>query len=75
MGITFDLCEDCQILGRDVVYLVEFIDVSEERTASIFRAEENMFTILRGVTSQKNVIVMATTVRMSNPITLVCIGL
>jgi hypothetical protein len=65
MGITFDLCEDCQLLERDTVYLVEFIGVSEERSASNFRVEEEMFTILHSVISQKNVTVMATTVRIS----------
>jgi hypothetical protein len=75
MGITFDLCEDCQLLQRDAMYLVEFIGVSEERSASIFRVEEKMFTILHNLTSQKNVIFMATAVRISNLVTLFCIGL
>jgi len=72
MGITFDLCEECQLLQRDAMYLVEFIAVSEERSASIFRVEEK---ILHSLTSQMNVIVMATDMRISNLITLFCIGL
>ena len=70
MGITFRLCEDCQLLQRDAMYLVEFFGVSEERSASIFRIEEKMFTILLSLTSQKNVIVMATAVRIWNLIIL-----
>jgi hypothetical protein len=72
MGITFDLCEDYQLLQRDAMYLAEFIAVSEERSASIFREEEK---ILHSLTSQKNVIVTATDMRISNLITLFCIGL
>ena len=75
MGINFDLCEDCKLLDHDAVYLVEFIGVSGERSASIFRVKEKMLTILHSLTCQKNVIFMATTVRISNLITLFCIGL
>jgi hypothetical protein len=75
MGITFDLCEDCQLMQHNAMYLVEFIGLSEECPASIFRVLEKMFTILHSLTSQKNVNFMATAMRISNLITLFCIGL
>jgi len=56
------------------MYLVEFIGVSEERSASIFRVKEKMFTVLHSLTLQKNVILLATAVRISELITLFCIG-
>jgi len=74
IGMNFELCEDCQLLECDSMYLVEFIGVSEERSASIFRVKEKMFTILHSLTFQKNVIFMATAVRISKLITLFCIG-
>jgi hypothetical protein len=56
------------------MYLVEFIGVSEERSASIFRVKEKMLTVLHTLTLQKNVILLATAVRISELITLFCIG-
>jgi hypothetical protein len=57
------------------MYLIEFIGVSEECSASNFRVKEKMFTILHSLAFQKNVIFMATTVRISKLVTLFCIGL
>lgn len=42
MAITYKVCEEYQILGRDTTYVVELADFSEELSTSIFRVERRV---------------------------------